>query len=204
MVNFLKMSEEEKVIFLDEIFERQRQINELNGDGFIKLFFLYKLEKVYKNKKDEILKQLSGQKSNNEIMDIIVSFFKWFFLVSVCKYLHWFNGDFSLVVNIFKTYSSVHAIFFFWYSSNVIYHFFFSFKKMGQEILQRGVQNLLRFRNLLIGVLNDENLPQMEIYQNCFNTCNWYSRYINNNKNSNWKNFIFFKTNLQIFFFFSI
>ena len=38
--------------------------------------FLYKLEKVYKNKKDEILKQLSGQKSNNEIMDIIVSFFK--------------------------------------------------------------------------------------------------------------------------------
>ena len=43
---------------------------------------------------------------------------------------------------------------------------------MGEEILQRGVQNLLRFRNLLIGVLNDENLPQMEIYQNCFNTCN--------------------------------
>ena len=33
---------------------------------------------------------------------------------------------------------------------------------MGQEILQRGVQNLLRFRNLLIGVLNDKNLPQME------------------------------------------
>ena len=76
MVDFLKMSEKEKVIFLDEIFERQRQINELNRDGFIKLFFLYKLEKVYKNKKDEILKQLSGQKSNNEIMDIIVSFFK--------------------------------------------------------------------------------------------------------------------------------
>ena len=39
MVDFLKMSEEEKVIFLDEIFERQRQINELNWDGFIKLFF---------------------------------------------------------------------------------------------------------------------------------------------------------------------
>ena len=33
---------------------------------------------------------------------------------------------------------------------------------MDQEILQRGVQKLLRFRNLLIGVLNDENLPQME------------------------------------------
>ena len=33
---------------------------------------------------------------------------------------------------------------------------------MDQEILQRGVQNLLRFRNLLIGVLNDKNLPQME------------------------------------------
>ena len=33
---------------------------------------------------------------------------------------------------------------------------------MDQEILQRGVQNLLRFRNLLIGVLNDESLPQME------------------------------------------
>ena len=33
---------------------------------------------------------------------------------------------------------------------------------MDQEILQRGVQNLLRFRNLLIGVLNDENMPQME------------------------------------------
>ena len=33
---------------------------------------------------------------------------------------------------------------------------------MDQEILQRGVQNLLRFWNLLIGVLNDENLPQME------------------------------------------
>ena len=76
MVDFLKMSEEEKVIFLDEIFERQRQINELNRDGFINLFFLYKLEKVYKNKKDEILKQLSGQKSYSEIMDIIVSFFK--------------------------------------------------------------------------------------------------------------------------------
>ena len=76
MVDFLKMSEKEKVIFLDEIFERQRQINELNRDGFIKLFFLYKLEKVYKNKKDEILKQLSGQKSYSEIMDIIVNFFK--------------------------------------------------------------------------------------------------------------------------------
>ena len=33
---------------------------------------------------------------------------------------------------------------------------------MDQEILQRGVQNLLRFQNLLIGVLNDENLPHME------------------------------------------
>ena len=33
---------------------------------------------------------------------------------------------------------------------------------MDQEILQRGIQNLLRFRNLLIGVLNDKNLPQME------------------------------------------
>ena len=33
---------------------------------------------------------------------------------------------------------------------------------MDQEILQRGVQNLLRFRNLLIGMLNDKNLPQME------------------------------------------
>ena len=88
MVDFLKMSEEEKVIFLDEIFERQRQINELNRDGFIKLFFLYKLEQVYRNQKDKILKQLSGQKSYSEIMDIIVSFLKWYFLVSVCKYLH--------------------------------------------------------------------------------------------------------------------
>ena len=76
MVDFLKMSEEEKVIFLDEIFERQRQINELNRDGFIKLFFLYKLEQVYRNQKDKILKQLSGQKSYSEIMDIIVNFFK--------------------------------------------------------------------------------------------------------------------------------
>ena len=33
---------------------------------------------------------------------------------------------------------------------------------MDQEILVRGVQNLLRFQNLLIGVLNDENLPQIE------------------------------------------
>ena len=76
MVDFLKMSEKEKVIFLDEIFERQRQINELNRDGFIKIFFLYKLEQVYRNQKDKILKQLSGQKSYSEIMDIIVSFFK--------------------------------------------------------------------------------------------------------------------------------
>ena len=83
------MSEEEKVIFLDEIVERQRKINELiNQDGFIKLFFLYKLEEFCKNKIVEILKQLSGQKSYSEIMDIIVSFLKWYFLVSVCKYLH--------------------------------------------------------------------------------------------------------------------
>ena len=83
------MSEEEKVIFLDEIVERQRKINELiDQDGFIKLFFLYKLEEFCKNKIVEILKQLSGQKSYSEIMDIIVSFFKWYFLVSVCKYLH--------------------------------------------------------------------------------------------------------------------
>ena len=88
MVDFLKMSEEEKVIFLDEIFERQRQINELNQDDFIKLFFLYKLEQVYRNQKDKILKQLSGQKSYSEIMDIIVSFLKWYFLVLVYKYLH--------------------------------------------------------------------------------------------------------------------
>ena len=83
------MSEEEKVIFLDEIVERQRKINELiNQDGFIKLFFLYKLEEFCKNKIVEILKQLSGQKSYSEIMNIIVSFLKWYFLVSVCKYLH--------------------------------------------------------------------------------------------------------------------
>ena len=83
------MSEEEKVIFLDEIVERQRKISELiNQDGFIKLFFLYKLEEFCKNKIVEILKQLSGQKSYSEIMDIIVSFLKWYFLVSVCKYLH--------------------------------------------------------------------------------------------------------------------
>ena len=83
------MSEEEKVIFLDEIVERQRKINELiNQDGFIKLFFLYKLEEFCKNKIVEILKQLSGQKSYSEIMEIIVSFLKWYFLVSVCKYLH--------------------------------------------------------------------------------------------------------------------
>ena len=83
------MSEEEKVIFLDEIVERQRKINELiDQDGFIKLFFLYKLEEFCKNKIVEILKQLSGQKSYSEIMDIIVSFLKWYFLVSVCKYLH--------------------------------------------------------------------------------------------------------------------
>ena len=33
---------------------------------------------------------------------------------------------------------------------------------MDQEILQRVVQNWLQFWNLLIGVLNDENLPQTE------------------------------------------
>ena len=32
--------QEEKIILLDEIFERQRRVNESNPDGFIKLFFL--------------------------------------------------------------------------------------------------------------------------------------------------------------------
>ena len=38
VLDFSKLTREEKII-LDEIFERQRRVNESNPDGFIKLFF---------------------------------------------------------------------------------------------------------------------------------------------------------------------
>ena len=67
--------QEEKIILLDEIFERQRRVNESNPDGFIKLFFFFKLNEVYSTKKEEILSKLTDQKTGKEIVDLISSFF---------------------------------------------------------------------------------------------------------------------------------
>ena len=61
--------QEEKIILLDEIFERQRRVNESNPDGF------FKLNEVYSTKKEEILSKLTDQKTGKEIVDLISSFF---------------------------------------------------------------------------------------------------------------------------------
>ena len=41
VLDFSKLTREEKIILLDEIFERQRRVNESSRDGFIKLFFFF-------------------------------------------------------------------------------------------------------------------------------------------------------------------
>ena len=74
VLDFSKLTREEKIILLDEIFERQRRVNESNPDGFIKLFFL-KLNEVYSTKKEEILSKLTDQKTGKEIVDLISSCF---------------------------------------------------------------------------------------------------------------------------------
>ena len=74
VLDFSKLTREEKII-LDEIFERQRRVNESNPDGFIKLFFFFKLNEVYSTKKEEILSKLTDQKTGKEIVDLISSFF---------------------------------------------------------------------------------------------------------------------------------
>ena len=74
VLDFSKLTREEKIILLDEIFERQRRVNESNPDGFIKLFF-FKLNEVYSTKKEEILSKLTDQKTGKEIVDLISSCF---------------------------------------------------------------------------------------------------------------------------------
>ena len=65
VLDFSKLAREEKIILLDEIFERQRRVNESNPDGF------FKLNEVYSTKKEEILSKLTDQKTGKEIVDLI-------------------------------------------------------------------------------------------------------------------------------------
>ena len=79
VLDFSKLTREEKIILLDEIFERQRRVNESNPDGLINFIFFFKLNEVYSTKKEEILSKLTDQKTGKEIVDLISSFF--FFVI---------------------------------------------------------------------------------------------------------------------------
>ena len=75
VIDVEKMSSQEKIDFLKNVFERQRRLDEENLNGWILDLFLYDLNRIYTNHRDETLNKLYNQKTNNEILEIILSYF---------------------------------------------------------------------------------------------------------------------------------
>ena len=73
--DFDKMSLSEKITFLNDIFQRQRLLAEQNLGGWMQITFLNELNDVYAKNHDNILNELIGIKSDNDILNIILKYF---------------------------------------------------------------------------------------------------------------------------------
>ena len=72
---FDKMSISEKMVFLTDIFRRQRLLAEQNLCGWMQITFLNELNEVYDKYSDCILNELFGTKSDKDILNIILKYF---------------------------------------------------------------------------------------------------------------------------------
>ena len=72
---FDKMSISEKMVFLTDIFRRQRLLAEQNFCGWMQITFLNELNEVYDKYRDCILNELFGTKSDKDILNIILKYF---------------------------------------------------------------------------------------------------------------------------------
>ena len=72
---FDKKSVSEKMVFLTDIFRRQRLLAEQNLCGWMQITFLNELNEVYDKYCNCILNELVGTKSDKEILNIILKYF---------------------------------------------------------------------------------------------------------------------------------
>lgn len=72
---FDKKSVSEKMVFLTDIFRRQRLLAEQNLCGWMQITFLNELNDVYAKNHDNILNELIGIKSDKDILNIILKYF---------------------------------------------------------------------------------------------------------------------------------
>lgn len=72
---FDKMSISEKMVFLTDIFRRQRLLAEQNLCGWMQITFLNELNDVYAKNHDNILNELIGIKSDKDILNIVLKYF---------------------------------------------------------------------------------------------------------------------------------
>ena len=75
MIDFEKMSLAEKN-FLKNFFDKERLLGEEYLNGWTLDLFLQNLNRIYTNHWDEILNKLCGQKSRNDILNIIFHYFQ--------------------------------------------------------------------------------------------------------------------------------
>ena len=72
---FDKKSVSEKMVFLTDIFRRQRLLAEQNLCGWMQITFLNELNEVYDKYRDCILNELFGTKYDKDILNIILKYF---------------------------------------------------------------------------------------------------------------------------------
>ena len=75
--DFDRLSFEEKKVFIEKVFDIKRRIIDMQFSGTIAdHFFMSMLEKVYREKLNDIINALSGKMTFNEFKDLFGSFVK--------------------------------------------------------------------------------------------------------------------------------
>ena len=77
LFDFDRLSFEEKKVFIEKVFDIKRRIIDMQFSGTIAdHFFMSMLEKVYREKLNDIINALSGKMTFNEFKDLFGSFVK--------------------------------------------------------------------------------------------------------------------------------
>ena len=75
--DFDRLSIEEKKMFIEKVFDIKRSIIDIQFSGtIVDNFFMSMLEKVYREKLNDIINALSGKRTFNEFKDFFGSFVK--------------------------------------------------------------------------------------------------------------------------------
>ena len=75
--DFDRLSIEEKKVFIEKVFDIKRSIIDMQFSGtIVDHFFMSMLEKVYREKLNDIINTLSGKMTFNEFKDFFDSFVK--------------------------------------------------------------------------------------------------------------------------------